>query len=91
MREDDQVRLVEKLPLIISPEFRLSLTEEDLAVLAIVTVAYLESNPEAENSIATASLELAEILKKVGGDDFRWFQKMSKKLKKLSAKAVSQK
>jgi len=81
------MRFLEKLPLPLEPEYRVAMSEEDLALLAIIFLAHLETRKEDDDNIAVAALQLADILTHVRGDDHRWFHKASHKLKKLCAKA----
>lgn len=76
------MRFLEKLPLVVSPEYRVAFDEEDLSILASLFLAYKDPS----DAICLAALELSEILKQVKGDDFRHYQKLSQKLKKMSSR-----
>jgi hypothetical protein len=82
------VRLLEKLPLIHSLEYRVAHEEGSLAAMATVFLAYLETHPNPDEIIAITALELAAILQSVKGEDSRWFCKAAQRLKKMSSKAV---
>ena len=81
------MRFLEKLPIPLSPEFRVGFSEEDLLALARVFLAFLEKGQEPTDDIAHLALVLSEVLNKAGGDDFRHYRKIAHKLKKSSSKA----
>lgn len=81
------MRLLEVLPLVHSLEYRVRCEEGSLAATATVFLAYLETHPHPEEVITTTALELAQTLQSVRGDDARWFQKISHKIKKLAQKS----
>jgi len=79
------MRFLEKLPVPLSPEYRVALEEEDIAALATVFLIYLESTPDPSEVVKTVALSFCEVLKQVKGEDHRWFQKMAHKLRKKSS------
>jgi len=80
------VRYLEKLPLPHSLEYRIALEEGNIAALATALLLYLDQTKDPEEIVLTTALELCELLKQVRGEDYRWFQKMSHKIKKRCSK-----
>ena len=81
------MRLIERLPLPLSPEYHLGLTESELKITASIFLAYLENGLEPLSPETTiAALTLADILSQVEGDDYRWFKKASKNIRKRCSK-----
>jgi hypothetical protein len=84
------VKLLERLELQ-PPQYRLSLSEDDLKVLGTAVWLYIK-HQEPSDLTALMAQELAGILRKVSGDDSRWFIRMAKKLEqKVKRKPILRK
>jgi hypothetical protein len=81
------VKLLEKLPLPLYTQYRVSMDEEDLGILATVFLAYLEKTERLEESVAIRALELVELLKEIKSEDYRHYWKLAEKIKKKSSQA----